>query len=129
MKSFVYLVLLVFISSCLGDNEYYVKRTDLVHITEVSIPDSAMVEDTVEITATAQENNGCWRDLNFSFQKVSDTIYALAAYGTFESYGTCASVIVNQDTVIDFIPLYKGVYLFHVARNAYVSEVDTMIVE
>ena len=126
---FIVFFLIALITSCLRDDEFYVKRTDLIHITEYSIPDSATVADTVQITATAQENNGCWRDLDFSFQQVGDSVYALSAYGTYESYGTCPQVIVSIDTVINFTPTQRGTYIFHVARDSYIAEVDTMFVK
>ncbi|MFO8236410.1 MAG: hypothetical protein R6U04_13515 [Bacteroidales bacterium] len=129
MKPFAYLLLIFLLSSCFGDDGYYVKRTDYVSITEVSIPDSALVSDTVQIEATAQENNGCWRDLTFSFDSIADTTYMLSAYGIFESEGICPEVIVTADTTIEFIPTKEGLYQFQIARNSYSSTIDTMIVE
>lgn len=112
----------------MNDNDYYVKRTDYVRITEVNIPDSSIVLDTIQIEAFAEADNGCWRDLTFAFDSIADTTYTLAAYGIYESEGTCPEVIVTTDTVIDFIPREVGTYLFYVARNSYQSTIDTLIV-
>ncbi len=129
MRSILYSLSLIFLlTSCMNDDDYYVKRTDYVPITEVNIPDSSVVSDTIQIEAVAEADNGCWRNLTFAFDSIADTTYTLSAYGIYESEGTCPEVIVTADTIIDFIPQTVGKYLFYVARNSYQSTIDTLIV-
>jgi len=129
MKFYLFFILIaLFFSSCLKEGDYHYKVMDFVHITEVSIPDSCMVSDTLKINATATETNGCWKDLYFDFVKKSDTTYSLAAYGTFESYGSCPDEIVSIDTLIEIIPTIPSEYVFYVARDAYTLQTDTVIV-
>jgi len=124
-------ILLLFTTTmCDQKNETYIKRTDIVPITEFSIPDSAItVTDTIEIQATAKVNNGCWKDLQFIFSELNDTTYSLKAYGTFESHGNCPRVEVSKDTLLDFSPVQKGYNLFFVTRSPYQHSVDTLIVK
>ena len=126
---FFSIVLLVAMTMCDMGNETYIKRTDIVPITEFSIPDSAIsVVDTIEIQATAKAHNGCWKDLRFIFSELNDTAYGLKAYGTYESYGTCPDVEVTKDTTFDFSPVQEGNNLFFVTRNSYQYTIDTLVV-
>jgi len=126
---FLSILLLIAMAMCDTENETYIKRTDLVSITEFSIPDSTIsVSDTVEIQATAKVNNGCWKDLHFIYTELNDTAYSLKAYGTFESHGTCPTVEVSKDTSFDFSPVQEGYNLFFVTRNPYQYTVDTLVV-
>ena len=124
-------ILLLFVTTmCDTENETYIKKTDIVPITEFSIPDSSIsLADTIEIQATAKVNNGCWKDLYFIFSELNDTTYDLRAYGTYESYGTCPAVEVTKDTSFHFTPVQKGYNIFFVTRNPYQYTVDTLIVE
>ena len=55
LKTFFYLFIIgVVLTSCFGENDSYVRTTDVVPITEVSIPDSSGISDTIQIAATAQ---------------------------------------------------------------------------
>ncbi|MFP4621993.1 MAG: hypothetical protein ACLFM7_11835 [Bacteroidales bacterium] len=140
LKTLLYLSLIVLITSCLEDTGSYVRTTDLVSITEVSIPDSAGVSDTIQILATAEANNGCWKDLHFRLDTFTsqndsetDTVnteqYTLKAIGTYESEGTCPQVIVTADTTMDVITSQKGNYVFYTSRDSYTLQMDTVFVE
>lgn len=127
--SFLGILFLIFLAQCDLENETYIKRTDIIPITEFSIPDSAVsVTDTFEIHATAKVNNGCWNDLHFIYKELNDTSYGLKAYGTYESHGTCPEVEVSKDTTFDFSPVSKGYNLFFVTRNSYQYTTDTLVV-
>ncbi|MFO8077763.1 MAG: hypothetical protein R6U21_03880 [Thermoplasmatota archaeon] len=56
----------------------------MLPVTQLSIPDSASVSDTIQILASTEAPNGCWRDLFFAFDSISDTSYSIAAYGTYD---------------------------------------------
>jgi hypothetical protein len=122
-------LLLIVATSCLESDGFHTKRTDVVNITEFYVQDSMVLGDTIQVTATAQENNGCWRDFFFEYNVENDSVLSLAAFGTFESYGNCPSEVVSKDTVIDFKPDSIGIYYFYVARNAYEYTIDTLVVE
>ena len=130
MRNFILIILLLAVTtSCLESDGLHVKRTDVGNITEFFIQDSMVLGDTIQVTATAKENNGCWKDFFFEYNVENDSVLSLAAFGTFESFGNCPSEIVSKDTVIDFIPDSLGTYYFFVARNAYNYTVDTLVVE
>ena len=140
MKKLLYLFIIVLLSSCLEDSDNYIRTTDLVPITEVTIPDSSGVADTIQITATAEANNGCWSNLRFQLDSIAnqnnnqtDTVatksYSLQAIGTYESHGSCPQVIVTADTVLDVVTSQKGNYIFYVTKNSYTLQVDTVFVE
>jgi hypothetical protein len=130
MKRLFYLFLmLVLATSCLTDDDFYVKRTDRVAITTFSMPDTSSVADTIQIRATATANNGCWKELFFVYSEKADTLHAIAAYGTFESTGSCPQDTVRKDTVIDFKPPRAGDYYFYIVRDPFTAEYDTLVVE
>lgn len=116
------------VSCDLDEGENYIKREDIVPITNFSMPDSAAVNDTVELNATASVGNGCWKNLRFTFEERSDTTNVLRAFGTFESYGSCPDVIVSKDTIINFSPENTGPHYFYVIRNSYQYSLDTLMV-
>jgi len=129
LTRFLSILLLIATTMCDTENETYIKRTDIVPITEFSISDSAIsIADTIEIQATAKVNNGCWKNLHFIFSALNDTAYGLRAYGTYESYGTCPEEEVSKDTTFDFSPVQEGYNLFFVTRNPYQYTVDTLVV-
>jgi hypothetical protein len=130
MNKLYFFVLLAFVLvSCLDEGEFHYKKTDFVHITELTIPDSVQVYDTIEITAFAKETNGCWKNLYFDFFALSDTSYSLAAYGTYESYGSCPYQIVAIDTLINIVPDTIAKHIIYVARDPYYVQIDTIHVK
>lgn len=140
MKTLLYLSLIFLAVSCMEENGSYIRTTDIVPITEISIPDSAGVADTIQIAATAEASNGCWGDLHFRLDSATnennsetDSVatknYALKAIGTYESHGACPQVVVTADTVLDLVASQKGNYVFYITRDAYTLQRDTVFVE
>ena len=141
LKTLFYLFILgVLLTSCFGENGSYIRTTDVVPITEFSIPDSSGISDTIQITATAKVDNGCWSNLRFNLDTVpqqaindTDTVsakrYSLQAIGTYESHGSCPQVIVTADTVLDVIPSKEGNYIFYTTLDSYNVQVDTVFVK
>jgi len=140
LKTFFYLFIIgVLITSCLGENESYIRTTDVVPITKVSIPDSSGISDTIQIAATAQADNGCWSNLRFSLDSVpsqnneTDTVatksYSLQAIGRYESQGSCPQVTVTADTILEVITEQEGNYVFYTTKNSYTYQVDTVFVK
>jgi hypothetical protein len=138
LKTFFYLFIIgVVLTSCFGENDSYIRTTDVVPITEVTIPDSSGISDTIQIVATAQANNGCWSNLRFSLDSVppqnNDTVntkrYSLQAIGRYESHGSCPQVIVTADTTLEVITKQEGNYVFYTTKNSYTYQVDTVFVK
>jgi hypothetical protein len=129
MKKIVTGILILLVTACSLQNENYVNITEAVPIINIEIPDSAKTLELVYINATAQETNGCWSNLHFNLEKKGEFEYYLSAIGNYESYGTCADVIVSKDTTFEFIPSKAGSYLFRVFRSKQFVETDTIFVE
>jgi hypothetical protein len=129
MKPLLFLLLIVLVTSCFDDEGNYIRTTDTVPITEISIPDSSIVGDTIQITAKAEANNGCWSNLRFLFDSVETRSYALQAIGRYESSGTCPQVIVSSDTVLNLITSQKGSYYIYVKRNPFTVQTDSINVK
>ncbi len=127
--SFIILVFIALSCSSLNNNGYYLLTTGYVPIKTVHIPDTVKLADIAQISAHAEEDNGCWSNLHFTLEKRTDFNYSLQAYGTFESYGTCPSVMVMADTIIDFKPALAGMYIFYITRDPYDIVTDTLIVQ
>jgi hypothetical protein len=129
MKYILFLVVLVIIFSCSGNNDKYFISTDVIEIKQYSLPDTANLFDTIKVGAMAQEPNGCWTNLNFVLSKITDTTYRLKAFGTFENHGgICPSVIVEKDTSIIFIPIKRGNILFYITQPT-TAKIDTLFVK
>jgi hypothetical protein len=130
LKPAVNFVLVVLLVSCIkmGSNEYYVRFTGAVEISNAIIPDTVTNMSVAHIIASAKGYNGCWRDLGFLLTKNSDFEYSLQAFGLYESNGTCPSVVVHEDTSIAFQPKDTGLYKFYVMKGENQTEIDTMIV-
>jgi hypothetical protein len=129
MRLFLCAILIIVTVSCLDEYDNYVKRTDIVHISETLIPDTSKNLEIVQIKAKAEETNGCWSDLYFVLDKKSEFEYRLKALGTFESNGICPTVMVYQDTIIEFIPTQKGTYFFQIIQSKDKIRTDTLYVE
>jgi hypothetical protein len=129
MKLVLFSSILILIISCKAKDEKYYQNTDIIEISNYSIPDSTIVFDTIQIKAHAQEPNGCWSNLNFVLSRDSDFYYKLKAYGTYASTGICPTVMVYKDTTISFIPVKTGKYLFYVMKSQTKISIDTLLVK
>jgi len=116
-------------ASCSLEGSDMGSGTGIADLIDVEVPDTvALFADTI-IKATAAEYNGCWIDLNTKFTKLGDFEYEIKAFGTYESYGTCPSVLVTEDTVLNFTPEKTGQYLFRIYKKSNKILTDTMLVE
>ncbi|GAB1405830.1 hypothetical protein MASR1M74_30120 [Lentimicrobium sp.] len=126
-KIFVSGLLLLFLSSCELENESYSHFYDYVDIEQTQIPRSAHVGDTVMIHSTAVANNGCWSNLQLNFGKLNDTLYAINAYGEYESYnGICTEILVTADSTFVFIPDTTGTFIFVSQSRNRLNVYDTL---
>lgn len=116
-------------ASCEEPADRYVKRFDPVEINVLQLPDSAISMESIQIKASAQAYNSCWRRLYFELKKTRDFEYSVKAFGVYESFGLCGDKIVALDTVINFRPREKGIYLFHISRTPTEVDIDTVLVK
>jgi hypothetical protein len=112
----------------LGESEYYVKMTGRVEISHVTIPSELVKSDTARITARAQAYDGCWSNLYFQLDSTSAHEYILQAYGIYESYGSCPSVMVYGDTTILLKMKTAGTYIFYTYMTPEITQKDTLVV-
>ena len=129
MKTIFGLFLLFALNACSFEQNYYVKKVDYVNISSVSMPDTVLVSEKVEINAQAEANNGCWSNLYFVLSKYDNFNYNLEAFGTFQSQGFCAEMMVYKDSVIEFKPTAQGIYYFHITQVPLKVNIDTLIVK
>jgi hypothetical protein len=129
MRQLILLGILILIGSCTAKNDNHYFKTDVIEISHYTLPDSAVLFDTIKIEARAQEPNHCWYNLNFVLSKNSDSVYRLKAFGTFETFtGVCPTDSIFKDTIIDFIPIRKGKILFYITQPTTAS-IDTLVVK
>jgi hypothetical protein len=128
MKTFVYFVIALLAVSCLktGENTYYIRTSGRVPIIQATIPDSATINQTVQLSARAEASNKCWSNLNFVLTKKTNFEYSLEAFGTFESTGLCEEIKVYGDSTIEFKPTLTGKYIFKVTKSETEIQSDTM---
>lgn len=130
MKTIGLIILALAAVSCwkLNDSGNYILTTGRVEIKQTDIPETATVNQSTEIKARAEESNNCWSNLNFTLTKNNSFDYTLEAFGVYESYGTCAEMLVTGDTTIAFKPTQTGTYKFHIVKSETETALDSMIV-
>ena len=123
-------VLSLLMISCfkLGKDQYYIKMTGAVEISHVEIPDTVISGNYALIKATAQAYDACWSNLTFKLDSTTNHEYTLQAMGTYESYGSCQSLMVYGDTAISLKMTKPGLYKFYTYMNPETTQIDTMIV-
>lgn len=129
MRLILCVILIILTISCSEERDNYIKRKDIVHISEALIPDRSSNLEIVRIKAKAEETNGCWKNLYFVLEKKSEFEYSIKAFGTYESNGVCPTVMVYKDTIIDFLPTRKGIYFFQIIQSKDKIKLDTMYVK
>ena len=130
MKLLVLAGIVFFITSCAAKDDNYYMNTDVIEISNFSLPDSTQVFDTIVIKAEAEAPNACWKNLNIVFARDSDFNYHLRAYGTyFVNGGLCPAQIISTDTVINFQPTQRGKYFVHILKDPQTLIVDTLNVK
>jgi len=129
MRIILCFALIVLSVSCLDERDNYIKKSDIVRISEELIPDTSVNLNIIQIRAKAEESNGCWRDLYFVLDRKNNFEYNLLALGTYEGNGVCPDIMVYKDSIIDFLPDKKGIYYFHIVKSKEKITTDTIYVE
>jgi hypothetical protein len=111
------------------NDNYYLKKVVLVDIIQTSLPKVAIKQRPIEIYAFAQAENGCYSKFNFTMNKLTDFNYTLEAEATFETNGTCPTVMTGKDTTINFIPEKEGIYILNINKKPFKIRSDTVIVK
>jgi hypothetical protein len=102
--------------------------TDAVRISELTVPDSAQLNDIIKIHVKSEASNGCWKNLYFKLDHADDFTYIVTSYGTFESYGICPAIMVYGDTLMNFLCVNKGKYIFIANERKFTILTDTLTV-
>lgn len=93
----------------------------------MTLPDSALVGDDVEIKVVGGAPNGCWSDLELTMQKENDSLYNIAGIGVYESWdGLCTDIYPLIDSTFTFEPSRAGTYRFIAYSLNNVRFVDTL---
>jgi hypothetical protein len=122
-------VLALGLFSCSMKSDNFYSSTDVIEIKNYTLPDTAILFDTVRITAHSEEPNGCWSDLNFVLSKTNDSTYRIKAFGSFTNNGgICPDGKVSRDTVFEFIPVLKGRCYFYITQPTFAT-IDTLFVK
>lgn len=128
MKIHILLIIILLSLSCSRDDNY-VKGIGRVGFREVIIPDTVTGLDNVQIFTIAEATDGCWSNLYLELKKIKEFEYSIKAFGTYESSGACICRMVYSDSVINFQPNQRGIYLFKISQLPYRVVIDTMVVE
>ena len=97
-------------------------------VTEMLVPDSAKVQDTVAVYLKAEAPNGCWKFIVFNLDQNGSFDYEASALGAYEGFGICPAVWVTRDTTIDILPGEKGTFIFTANENGFRILADTLVV-
>ncbi|MFA6949391.1 MAG: hypothetical protein WCQ70_01785 [Lentimicrobiaceae bacterium] len=112
-KIALFLFLLLLLNSCLDTGGNYMKYDGWIYTDQISIPDTAIVGDSISLYVKGGAPNSCWYNLVLNLTKQSDTLYYIAGTGTYESTdGLCAEIYQVVDTNFIFKPLNAGKYMF-----------------
>lgn len=122
------LTLLVMLSSCNLEPAYSVYSNVLIPVDERIVPATGIVNQPVNIYASAFTENACWSNIRFVLAKKDHLEYDVVALADFESYGTCPDMIVNGDTTLSITPDRTGDLVITFWMTQLYYETDTVVV-
>ena len=125
---FAALLLTGLISSCSLDPGRVVYSNVVIPIDERSVPETATVNQNVNIYVSASEDNGCWSGIHFVMSQKDDREYEVWALADFESTGVCPEMIVSADSVLTFMPERPGNHIITFWMTSLQNEKDTVVV-
>ena len=130
MKPFFLIIIIFELLSCAKDEVKSSKLIGVVNITSVTMPDTAELLQPFVIKARAQADNGCWSNLFFNLERMTDpNSYSLTAFGIFEQVSLCPDMIVTADSSISLKLNRKGIYYIYVVRSIDLIDVDSVLVK
>mgnify|MGYP001340822157 CR=1 FL=1 len=118
----------VFLASCDLEPSHVVYTNAIGFITSYSIPSTGKVGETISIGAVGEVYSDCWKSLKVTLGKTTDQKYALMALGYYESYGTCNTTEIVNDTIIAFKPETAGNYVISVYKSQEEMISETIVV-
>jgi hypothetical protein len=119
---------LVFLASCELDPSHIVYSNAIGYITAYAVPSTGKVGEAVSIAAVGEAYNDCWKELKVTLDTSTDKKYVLMALGYYESYGTCNTASVKNDTIITFTPKTAGDYVIYIYKSQEELVKDTIVV-
>lgn len=114
------------IFSCDDSTDEAIFRKQL-NVEFVEIPDEAIVNEPIEIHATAYAA-GCWSSLEIELRKISSTKFLIEASGVLNKDLICPAVIWTEDTTFLFTPTELGEYYFQINQEPLNILRDTLTV-
>lgn len=131
MKKFALVLLLtpLLFASCLKEGSNYIKYSGWINIDSISLPDTAVQGENIDIYALGGAPNGCWSGLELQLQKQGDSIVLIAGTGTYESTdGICTENYPLVDSVFTYKAVDTGVIKFFGLSRDNTRIVDSLIV-
>lgn len=122
------LLLPCWLLACAGEPDC--RKDQLESIAEErQIPDSAEVNDIVELAITAYAFAQCGQELYVALKKEDTFNYSVQAFGKYAcADGICLTALLPKDTIIHFQPTQPGIYRFHVTETPQRTVTDTLVV-
>lgn len=111
-------ILLLALTSCMEDRENYVRYTGWINIDSLSVPEGAVLGETIDIFVKGGAPNGCWSGLGLNFKKENDSTYYINGTGVYERRdGICTDVYQIVDSVFYLKTTRAGTIKF-IAQSA-----------
>ena len=129
MKTIPILILICLVHLSCEKDDY--KRVGMVQIEDAMIPDTALVDELVQITVKAAATDLCWSDLYVELKEENPFAYSIRSYGTFscgEGGCACPQQMLFKDTILTLQPTAEGNYFFNIWETERRVVIDTMIV-
>lgn len=102
-------ICLIIASSCLKEGSNYTRFSGYINVDSLSLQDTVILGDTVEINVIGGASNGCWSNLELLLTNPNDSMVLITATGLFESQdGICSNIYQTIDSVFTFKPADTG---------------------
>lgn len=131
MKKYVLLLLLtpLLFASCLKEGSNYIKYSGWINIDSLSLPDTVIQNQNINIYALGGAPNGCWSQLELQLQKQGDSIVIITGTGTYESTdGICTEIYPIVDSVFTYKAVDTGLIKFYGLSRDNTKIIDSLVV-
>lgn len=119
---------MVLLSSCNLEPAHTIYSNVIIPVDERVVPATGIVNQPVNIYATAFTENACWSNIHFVLAKKDHLEYDVVALADYESFGACPELIVNGDTTLSITPDRTGDLVITFWMTQLYYETDTVIV-
>jgi hypothetical protein len=131
MKKYAFLLLLtpLLFASCLKEGTNYIKYSGWINIDSISLPDTAIQGENIDLYAMGGAPNGCWSGLELQLQKQGDSIVIITGTGTYESTDNiCTEIYPIVDSVFTYKAVDTGVIKFIGLSRDNSRKLDSLVV-